>query len=398
MHTALIWFGFFFSITVMLVIARKNLWLGITVAAFVIGKFSLSFGELAEQAKITLTDPSVILIALAMGLIPIIGGAMEKAGLMDDLINNLPFRRKLLLAFSSALVGLLPMPGGALLSAPLVERGGRNVNKEIKAAINVWYRHVFLLIYPLGMLLATSAMAGVNLYAAILYLLPGFAIMLLLGNWFLLSKVANDGGNQPGINTKKTIIPILIFVIAPLIHVALMNIFKNWIREIPLLIGVLSSIILTLYVSRLSLKNVRTIVIEMRPWKFSLIIIAMFLFLNIFKASETSRVIAATSFSKEFLLIGMGAVLGFATGRVQVPFSILLPIFLTQYGAGAMTPLVFALTFFAIYQGYLISPVHPCTSVSMEYFNTSLKSFYRLSAMPAMICLAVAWVLSMILL
>ena len=58
----------------------------------------------------------------------------------------------------------------------------------------------------------------------------------------------------------------------------------------------------------------------------------MFLFLNIFKASETSRVIADASFSKVFLVVGIGALLGFATGRVQVPISILLPIYLAQFG------------------------------------------------------------------
>ena len=184
-----IWFGFFFSFTLLVIIARKNLWLGLIIASYVLGIFSLSFFELWEQTLKTITDPSIILLAIAVGLIPVIGGAMERSGLMDDLVNNLRLKKRPLMAFASSFVGLLPMPGGALLSAPLIEKSGGDVSNENKAAINVWYRHVFLLIYPLGMLLATTSMAKVNLYTVILYLIPGFVLMQILGYFFLLIKV-----------------------------------------------------------------------------------------------------------------------------------------------------------------------------------------------------------------
>ena len=61
----------------------------------------------------------------------------------------------------------------------------------------------------------------------------------------------------------------------------------------------------------------------MKPWNFALIILGMFLFLNIFKASETSRVIAEASFSKVFLVVIIGALLA-ALGYALflVPFNI----------------------------------------------------------------------------
>ena len=182
----------------------------------------------------------------------------------------------------------------------------------------------------------------------------------------------------------------MVIVIAPVIHFSLTVMFKNVIQEIPLMIGVSASIFLAFYFGKIPLKDLSIISKKMKPWNFSLIIIGMFLLLNIFKASDTSRVIADANFSKTFLLVGVGFVLGFATGRVQVPISILLPIYLTQFGANAMTPWVFMVTFFAIYQGYVISPVHPCVSVSLEYFKTELKDFYKLLFVPAVICLVIA--------
>ena len=397
MTTFWIWFGFFFSLGLLLVIARKNLWLGLVIAAYVLGLFSLSFTQLWEQTYKTLSDPSILLLAFAVGLIPLIGGIMEQGGLMDDLVNNLRLKRRSLMAFSSAFVGLLPMPGGALLSAPLIDRGGKTVSPQNKTAINVWFRHVLLLIYPLGMLLATTAMAKVNLYTVILYLLPGFVLMLILGYVFLLSNIKNEKNIQNPVSLKKLLIPIMVIIVAPLIHFILMSFFKNIIQEIPLVIGVLTSIVLAFYFGKISWKELRPIAVKMKPWNFALIILGMFLFLNIFKASDTSIVIAEASFSKVFLVVGIGALLGFATGRVQVPISILLPIYLAQFGIDAMTPLIFAVMFFATYQGYIVSPVHPCISVSLEYFKTGLKDFYKLTALPAIISLIFVWILAMIL-
>jgi len=391
-----IWFGFFFSFALLLLIARKNLWLGLMVASYVLGLFSLSFFELWEQTLKTLTNPSIVLLAIAVGLIPIIGGAMERGGLMDDLVNNLRLKKRPLMTFASSFVGLLPMPGGALLSAPLIDKSGGNVSNENKTAINVWYRHVFLLIYPLGMLLATTTMAEVNLYTVILYLIPGFILMQILGFFFLLRKVEKGNGIFSQIDTKKIFIPILVIIIAPVIHFILTMTFKNVIQEIPLVIGVGVSIVLAFYFGKIPQKDFTTITKKTKPWNFALIIIGMFLLLNIFKASDTSRVIADASFSKTFLLVGVGFLLGFATGRVQVPISILLPIYLVQFGSDAMTPWTFMVTFFAIYQGYVISPVHPCVSVSLEYFKTTLKDFYKLAAVPALIGLLFVWIVAMI--
>lgn len=396
--TTVIWFGFFFSLGLLLIIARKNLWLGLVIASYVLGLFSLSLNDLWQQTHITITDPSILLLSLAVGLIPLIGGIMEHGGLIDDLVNNVRMKRNYFMAFTSAFIGMLPMPGGALLSAPPVDKSGKTVASETKTAINVWFRHVFLLIYPLGVLLATTAMAKVNLYTVIIYLLPGFMLMAILGYLFLLKNIEGQNESIEARNYKKTIAPIAIILIAPFIHFTLMASFKNLIPEIPLLIGVFTSLILSLWISKIDFNTFKYIAIKMKPWNFALIIIGMFLFLHIFQTSATSQVIAEASFSKVTLLVGIGTLLGFATGRVQVPIAILLPIYTAQFGITAMTPLTFAIMFFAVYQGYIISPVHPCISVSLEYFNTDLKEFYKILAVPAIICLITILIISLILL
>jgi hypothetical protein len=57
-----------------------------------------------------------------------------------------------------------------------------------------------------------------------------------------------------------------------------------------------------------------------------------------------------------------------------------LPIYLIM---STITPPIFALIYTSIFFGYIISPVHPCVSVTLEYFNVPMKNFLRLSALPA---------------
>ncbi len=381
----LIWFGFFLSFLTILIVARKSLWLALVIGSYLLGIFSLSVADLLHLTWQTISDPSVLLLAISVGIIPVIGGLMRQSGLMDDFVTNLPFSQKTVMVFSAAFVGMLPMPGGALLSAPLIEKSGDGVSAPRKAAINVWYRHVLLLIYPLGMLLATTAMAKVNLYQVVLYLLPGFALMMLSGSLFLLRHFPENNHRPKKFDAKKFSVPVIIILIAPALHFSLMSIFPKLIQEIPLLIGVSVSLALAILAAKMSSRNIFVVARKMKPWNFALIIIGMFLLLNIFTASETSRVIAEAGFSKLFLMVGMGFVLGLATGRVQVPISILLPIIIAQFGAGAITPLSFAVMFFAIYQGYIISPVHPCVLVTLEYFHSDLKPFFKLLILPIIV-------------
>lgn len=392
--TELVWLGFSLSLALLLIIARRSVWIALMVSALTLGIFSLPFDRIWREIYKTLTNPSILLLALGIGLIPMIGGAMEEGGLMDDLVQNLRIGKRFFSGVAPALLGMLPIPGGALLSAPLLQKAGEGISNIKKSAINVWFRHLLLLIYPLGALLVTTKMAGLNLYKVIPYLLPGLILMFILGYLFLLRDIKGGISYSSGFKLKGLLTPIAIILVAPLIHFSLITIYPKSLPEIFLVIGVSISLLLALYLRRLGLRNLRSIWVKMEPWKFFLIIIGMFLFLNIFKASKVSRVIADIAFSRSFLLVGIGAFFGFLTGRVQVPVSILLPIYYSKYGIKTMTPLLFSIMFFSIFMGYVISPVHPCVSVSLEFFKVGLKDFFKILIIPAIIALSVAFILA----
>ena len=390
----LTWMGFIISLAAILLVARRSLPLALLCGAIILGVFTLPLRMTAILIGQTLVDPSVLLLGLAMGFIPMIGGTMKESGRMDDLVNNLRIGKKGVMALAPAMMGLLPMPGGALLSAPILEKGGVGVRDDLKVAINDWFRHLFVLIYPLSSaLIASAKIANLNVYNAALYLLPTFGVALILGYLFLLRRVHGCINYDSPFSLKGLLIPFCVVLVAPVLDFSLKMLVSLPVKEMATLVGVATALGVSILVSKSRL-DLRSIARKMKPWNFTLIIIGMFIFLNIFKASNAASLIGSIPLPPLTLCVVTGFVLGVATGRIILPASIILPVFLTY---GVITPVVFAVIYSSIFFGYVISPVHPCVGVSIEYFNVAMKDFLRLLIAPTTIIFAILLIFSLIL-
>jgi integral membrane protein (TIGR00529 family) len=389
-----VWIGVILALAALIYLSRYSLPLGMGISAIILSVFTLSLSGIGEAFVHTFADPSVLLLAFVVGVIPMIGGVLEESGGIDRLVGNLRIGVQPFLALSPALLGMLPMPGGALLSAPLVERGAPDVPADVKAAANVWFRHAFLLVYPLGTsLIASAKIASLGLYTAILYLLPAFFLVIGLGYLFLLRKAHGKASYNERFSGRELAIPLLIILAAPLIDLVLKKTLPLPYPEIGTAVGVTVSLALGVAFSRSGLKDLLAIYRKMRPHYYAGIIFAMFFFLRVFEASGAPERIAALSLPPIVLCVVIGFLLGLITGRIQTPISIVVPIYLTTHVA--VSGPAFAVTYFAIYLGYLISPIHPCVSVSLEYFSVAMPVFLKRMAVPVAIAfladLGMAW-------
>ncbi len=390
------WLGLFISMGVLLLVARKNLPLAFVLSAVTLGIFTLSPIEIGMGIWSTVTDASILLLALAMGVIPMIGGVMEASGQMDRLVNHLRIGKRAFLVLSPALMGMLPVPGGALLSTPLVARVGEGIEGKTKAAINVWFRHVLLIIYPLSpALIASAKIAGLEVYRVIPYLFPAFIATTIIGWAFFLQGVKGEIAYRGPLSIRDLLLPLSILLLAPLLDFLLPKVLALSVPEWTTLIAISCSLALALLLSDLSWKEVRGISQSMAPWNFSLMIVGMFLFFNLFKASGMSELMAALA-SSEPLLCLVTFLLGVVTGRTQLPTSVVIPTYLSVVGSNPMNPLIFALVFFSASLGYLISPVHPCVSVSVEYFGVRIGDYLKVIALPTFAALALTLVLALL--
>ena len=381
----IVWLGFFVSLIALLIISRRSLAIAMFAGALLPGVFTLAPNDVASNFLLGFTDPATVLLAITVGIIPIIGGSLKASGQMDILVNNVRIGKKAFLAVSPALIGMLPMPGGALLSCPLVEKGGKDVARPNIAGLNVWFRHVLYLVYPLAPSLIVSAKktAGLDVYAVIPYLTGALGLSLLLGYFFFLRKVPGKIEYEGRFSIRSLTPPLTVIFMAPLLDYLLKDFFS--LEEVATFIGVTVSLTLALTIGRFSWKGLTNIVKAAKPWSFAFMIIGIEVFLNIFKASGIPGLIAGIDINAQILCVIFGFLLGFGTGRIVTPAGIVIPIFLSKFGP--MSPVIFAITYFSIFLGYILTPVHPCVSLTIEFFKIDLKDFLKTIIPPATIAL-----------
>ena len=167
--------------------------------AFLMGAFLLGllFGMPLQAVLLSLihslTDAKTVSLGLVVSLILVLSHSMEQAGQMQRLLDRfrgLVVRPRINLVIFPALIGLLPMPGGAVFSAPMVKNLGRELNMpgSLLSYINYWFRHIWEYWWPLypGVLLTTT-LAHIDLWTFVIFLLPLSSVATLVGYWPLQS-------------------------------------------------------------------------------------------------------------------------------------------------------------------------------------------------------------------
>ena len=376
------WLSFIIIIGVVMVLSKYELGIILTLGA--LGFALLAGVDFLLVLINVLADPSILALIVIMVLIPILGGIMEESGLMMEMIQKMRISKKSSLMMIPALFGLLPVPGGALMSAPIVQQIDSEEEANTKVSINVWYRHMLIMVYPLSSaLIIACKLININLYILVLGLVPSLIIMWLIGYVLLVRKVT-PFTEQRERDLKRAFRNLLPILIAPVLDFIGRTFFNFPVPEVFLLIGLILSIWPALKFGKMKISSVKTISKKMKIWRFPLIIFSMFLFLEVFVLSGAPEEIASIDLSV-FHLILIGFFLGVGTGRIQLPISILIPIYLAQFTVSTMPLLDFVFIYTSVFVGYLITPLHPCVAYSTEYFETKFLKVVKILGKPALI-------------
>jgi len=310
---------------------------------------------------------------------------MEESGLMLELVQKMNVSKKISMMVVPAFFGLLPVAGGALMSAPILDQIDKEVDVNRKVAINVWFRHVLILIYPISSaMIVASVLSGISLYLIFIALIPPFILMVFMG-YFLLVKNIKTNAEPSERDLKKVFHNMIPIIIAPIIDFIGRTFFNVAIPEIFLLISLIVSLGIALKFANMKIANIKNVAKKMKIWRFPLLIFAMFWFLDVFIRSGVAEEIGSLNLSF-ILFILLGFFLGFATGRIQLPLSILIPIYLSQFITTIMPLMELVFLYCSIFFGYIITPIHPCVAYSTNYFKTNYKNVAKRLAIPTFLC------------
>ncbi len=381
-----------------------GLWMGLGLAA------ALSAGLEALFSAWTLR------LALLVGLIQILSHLMKQAGQLErivELFSTLVKSPKVVAGVMPALIGLLPMPGGALFSAPMVEAscpapGREGKQAALLATVNYWFRHHGEYWWPLypGVILAV-ALLKVEMAFYILLMLPLALVHLAGGSWFLLRRI--DSGPAPSAQRPrigdflKACAPIIVVIVAvPGLSLAAAAWNKAsgsapWPEGPPLTLGLAGAVAQVAIANRISLKN-----LVQALWRRELLVIlslvaGAMVFQGMMKSSG-----AVVSIQDEMIRYGIptlaliavlpfisGLVTGIAVAYVAASFPLVVPLFDHLDGVDFMAHAVLA--YVCGYFGMMLSPLHMCILLTKDYFKCSLGSCYPGMAGPlALSALALA--------
>ncbi|HDM25408.1 MAG TPA: DUF401 family protein, partial [Thermoplasmatales archaeon] len=178
-----------FAAIILLIRISKNFGIAILCGAIIAALFSL---ETLSPDKIGLAILNAIIswktigLAIIVTLVSIIAYSMKETGLTDKLVNNIrgAFPNGGVLAILPAIFGLMPIPGGARISAPMIEDEGKKlgVSNDKMNYLNLWFRHPWPLVFPLTPSIVLAAtLSNIELNSLLLIQVPIFIVFILIG-------------------------------------------------------------------------------------------------------------------------------------------------------------------------------------------------------------------------
>ncbi len=417
------------SFLLILVLARIKvpLSLSILAGAVAIGAFfGLGPGQISLAALGGVIRPGTIALAIITMLLLAISETMRAAGQMERIVSLAKafFRRPAVtMAALPALIGLLPMPGGALFSAPLVEAaaGKEKTNSGLLSAINYWFRHIWECWWPLypGVILAVAlTKSDIGTFIAFQFplgistVLAGLLILRRLHPSLHASFPPPDPGTKRQLVSITSTIWIILLVWGVLTAVAkalpLQMLYGSdpvkaketadvIQRYVPLIVGLMTSLLWTMRMNRLTRREVGKIMASRSIYALAWLVICVMTYREML-----SSVAAAPKIAKELADLHVpaavvvailpfiaGMVTGLAVGFVGVSFPIVMGVIAAlPEGEPARPYMVFA--YACGHLGQMMSPLHLCQIVSNRFFKTTYTSLYRYILPSAAVTLTLA--------
>jgi integral membrane protein (TIGR00529 family) len=385
-------------VLVLLFLIKKKLDLGFVLflGALLTGvMFSLGFSVLARnilEALIsaeTLSLIGIVLLVLYLGTLLQLKGNFKR---MVDCLKNLIPEPRLILALPSAFIGFLPMIGGALMSAPVVEEAGQRwkLSPAWKTFLNYWFRHIWEYCWPLYVnLILASAILQIPIKRIAFFQFPFTVLAAALGLIILFKHVPRLASDKNSKGFLDNLVQLL-FSIWPL----LMAIFLIFIFKFSMLFSLAVTALLTQVLFRMSLQERLRIIWKSISLKTLFLIASVMVFKRILEVSGALNSLTS-AFHPEgasaYLLLFAVPFLGLLTGvnhaYVGISFPILLPIFGPQNPDMVLVMFAYVSGFF----GILISPAHLCLALTLEYFKADLRGVYRILILPSVVIFLAAF-------
>ncbi|MGC9334499.1 MAG: DUF401 family protein [Anaerolineae bacterium] len=330
----------------------------------------------AAVAPLTLRLVTIVLLITFLG--EILRSTLQMEGLIRSL-GNLFADARWLLALMPMLIGMLPMVGGAMFSAPMVDEASRDleVSRERQTFLNYWFRHALEPIFPLyPSLVLAAGLMGVSVQTLTVTQWPLFVAALggglLFGLVGIHRALAPDGDRPDGKDTlillAKSIWPIALVLALSLL------------LKVDLILALLVTIGALIVIHRVGPQRLASLVRKM-PLGIVPIIMGAMVFRQVLETSHAVEAISASlsglGIPLTFIVFAIPMLGGLLTGLLVAALAIGLPIVLPLCGPDAVAGGYGLLAYAGGFTGMMLSPVHLCLSLTRVYFKAEWSGIYQ---------------------
>jgi hypothetical protein len=359
---------------------------------------------------------------LLIGVLEIGGVTQRIVALTRDLLR----RPAVSIAVLPALIGLLPMPGGALFSAPMVGEtaAGSDTSPARLSAINYWYRHIWEHWWPIypGVILAV-ALVGYPWLTVALAQAP-LGLCMVLGGlpllWGLPPSLRTVGPTPAPGTARRLLVAVApiativasVVVLSPLVDRlpagALPETLEQCVRQVgPIATGLALAFGVAWAQTRLPARALLPVLRRAELRTLPLLVAAVMVFQAVLDQVGLAPQIAAELDTHHIPVLGVivvlpflaGAATGLAVGFVGTSFPIVLPLAATIAQGESILPYA-AIAYAFGHFGQVASPIHLCMVVSNRWFGVGYGPLYRLliPSLLATVLLSAAWLTLLVML
>lgn len=411
-----------FALILLLMRFKVPLYLGVFAAILFLTPFIPNGLPLAGiQFWATLKDPDVISLLIIILLILLLSTALRLGGRLDRMTEAfaaVAHSRRMRLALFPALIGLLPMPGGAWFSAPMVKASARDIEEHPGqlTTINYWFRHIWEYWWPLypGVLLLIT-FAGLSLPRVIALMAPMTVIVVLIGLLTVFRDLKVDGNAGPALQrgTRKEWLALLA-ALWPILAVVVGGVALELAREayqsagypfyqpLPrtIIIAALAVVgLAVIFGDRVDPARLWSEYADRKQLEITAMMFAVIHYKNVLEqgglversVNELQEWHVPVWFVIVFLPILIGVVTGVVVAAVGVSFPVILGL-AASAGIGLSQAVIVAYT--AAMVGVMFSPIHFCLLLSLQYFGDTFWPVYRRITIPLLIVMGCSFLLA----
>ncbi|MDO5689636.1 MAG: DUF401 family protein [Tissierellia bacterium] len=339
----------------------------------------LPFHVMGDVVQVVFTDPRRLEQYAIVLQIGVLGTLLKKYNIIDKVIEHLSgiFRdKRALLMLIPAMVGMLVVPGGAIISAPFIDRlgEGTKISKADRGIINLIFRHISMNVLPYsnGLLMVAFLLPQIDIYHFIGLNLLFILIYVVLGYLLYIRKV--DGRVEEVEGSFLSHGAGALLYTAP-IYTA---VFLNLLFGVPFHLGMLVNlgIVFLLHPNKNYLRDA----LEGVNLSILLTFFGVYMIQETISKMDGLNALFVTLFQNPatilFAIVLIALFFGFTTGFHPTALGVMLPI-IAALGMSYEKTLVYGhLVFIWSFLGYQFSPFHLCQLFTCEYLGVSTDEIY----------------------